>query len=161
MSYTGRKRSIGAQSINSVVKPWRHRDRRWCKQERGLVRRDDQEGGSGVKGRRRPLRTGPTSSVAGAHPSKLRRIQPVYRAQRSPGCRRQRRWRLSAPPARFKATLLSFDQSQPCRLTSANCSLPKVLPGGAVSRKLLLGDTQVSKVSSLLVARLVAWCLTR
>ncbi|TNN35562.1 hypothetical protein EYF80_054275 [Liparis tanakae] len=47
------------------------------------------------------------------------------------------------------------------RLTSANCKRLKVPPGGAVSLKFFLGATQVSMVSSLLVARLVAWCFTR
>lgn len=52
-------------------------------------------------------------------------------------------------------------QSQICRLTSANSSLLKVLVEGAVILKWFLGATHVSMVSSLLVARLVAWCLTR
>lgn len=45
-------------------------------------------------------------------------------------------------------------------LTSENCNLPKSL-GGLAILKTFLGITHVSKVSSLLTARLVAWCLTK
>lgn len=45
-------------------------------------------------------------------------------------------------------------------LTSENCNLPKSL-GGLAILKTFFGITHVSKVSSLLTARLVAWCLIR
>jgi hypothetical protein len=41
-------------------------------------------------------------------------------------------------------------------LTSANCRRLAVLPGGELDLKLFFRATQVSRVSSLLVARLVA-----
>lgn len=56
-------------------------------------------------------------------------------------------------------SLQNFRQTLSC-LTSANCSLMELL-GGLVNLKNFLGITQVSRVSSLLVARLVAWCFTR